>query len=174
MSTHSKEKIVRRMEEVTDAVSDMNRAMQATPNQKVEAQTKLDEFKKKFPDAQYLTPTARIPTSGIKVPELEKQRDYLHEYVVGVFESQMVGQFLEFFKDGLPGDDYCRWRIPVNKTIGIPRHVAQHLSKNLSWKEMKPLRGSQEPQSFEADDMMTPFSNFETKRRGTFHPINAF
>lgn len=170
----TREKIVRRMEDVTEAVSDMNKAMASTPEKKVETQTKIDSFKKKFPDATYIKPTTEIPTSGIRHPEWEKQRDYLHEYVVGVFESQLVGASLDFFLTGLPGDPYCRWIIPVNKTIGIPRFVAKHLSTNLCWKEMKPLGRNNEPQAFYDDEMTTPFSKFETKRRGTFHPINAF
>ncbi len=169
-----KKKIIRRTEEIAEAMGDMTKAMEKARSDRTEVQSKISEFKKKFPDAVYLEPAARIPTSGNRHPEWEKQREYLHEYVVGVFESQLVGTQLDFFLTGLPGDDYCRWKIPVNKPVGIPRFVAQHLNKNLCWKEMKPLRGSQEPQAFESEDMMAPFSNFETKRRGTFHPLNAY
>jgi len=170
----SRNKIVRRMEEVTAAVGDMNKAMNKTDEQKTETQLKIDEFKKKFPDALFLKPATEIPTSGVRHPEMEKQREYLTEYVVGVFESQMITGALDFFLTGLPGDPYCRWKIPVNKTIGVPRFVAQHLSKNLAWKELKPMGRGNEPQAYYEEDMMTPFANFETKRRGTFHPINAY
>ena len=169
-----KQKIVRRTEEITEAVGDMNRAMANVQATKAERQLNIDEFKKKFPDAIYLEPAVRIPTSGVRHPEMEKQRDYLHEYVVGIFESQLIQGHLDFFLTGLPGDDYCRWKIPVNKPIGIPRFVAQHLAKNLSWKEMKPMGRGNEPQAYYEEEMMNPFTNFETKRRGTFHPINAY
>lgn len=162
------------MEEVTEAVNDMHRAMASTPEVQTEKQVKIADFKKKFPDAKYLEPAVRIPTAGVKHPKWEEQREYLTEYVVGVFESQMISSELDFFLTGLPGDDYCRWKIPVNKTIGIPRFVAQHLSKGLCWKEMKPLGRGNEPVPFYEEEMMTPFANFETKRRGTFHPINAY
>ena len=170
----SRNKIVRRMEDVTEAVGDMNKAMNKTEDQKTETQLKIDAFKKKFPDAIYIKPATEIPTGGVRHSEMEKQREYLHEYVIGVFESQMIMGALDFFLTGLPGDPYCRWKIPVNKTIGVPRFVAKHLSTNLAWKEMKPMSRSQEPQPFSEDDMMAPFGNFESKRRGTFHPINAY
>lgn len=170
----SKDKIIRRTEEIAEAVAGMNDAMKRAKESSEEKTLKISEFKKKFPDAIYLEPAVRIPTGGIPHPEWEKQRDYLHEYVVGVFESQLVGGALDFFLTGLPSDDYCRWKVPVNTTVGIPRFVAQHLSKNLSWKEMKPLGRGNEPQSFYEEEMMAPFGNFITKRRGTFHPINAY
>lgn len=170
----SKDKIIRRTEDIADAVNGMNEAMAKTPQARVDAQLKISEFKKKFPDAIYLEPATRIPTAGVKHPEWEKQREYLSEYVVGVFESVNVGGKLEFFLTGLPGDDYCKWVIPVNKPVGIPRFVAQHLNKGLSWKEMKPLGRDNEPVPLYEEEMMAPFNKFETKRRGTFHPINSY
>lgn len=169
-----KKMIIRKTEEITNAVSDMKRAMDKTPEAKVEMESKISSFKKKYPDARYIEPKHRIPTKGIRCPEKDKQKDFMHEYVVGIFESAIIGSTLSFWKDGLPGDDFCMWEIPANKPIGIPRHVAKHLSENLSWKEMKPLGRDNEPQAFYEEDMVIPFTRFETKRRGTFHPINAF
>lgn len=170
----SREKIVRRTEEIADAVHAMNAAMERTPEKEIEKTSKVTEFKKKFPDAVYLEPAVRIPTGGIKHPEMEKQRDYMHEYVVGIFESQIIQGKLEMFLTGLPGDDYCKWVIPVNKPVGVPRFVAQHLSKQLAWKEMKPLGRDNMPKDYWEEEMMTPFAQFEYKRRGTFHPINSY
>lgn len=174
MSSDTTKKLIRRTEDLSEAVNGMNKAMERTPESKVEAQSKISDFKKKFPDAKYIEPATKIPTGGIRHPEWEKQREYLTEYVIGVFESQLVGQQIDFFLSGLPGDDYCRWVIPVNKTIGIPRFVAKHLSTQLAWKEMRPMGRGNEPAAYYEDEMMAPFANFETKRRGTFHPINAY
>lgn len=170
----SKDKIMRRTEEIAEAVAGMNEAMKRAKETTEEKTLKISEFKKKFPDATFIEPAVRIPTGGIPHPEMEKQRAYLHEYVVGVFESQLVGGMLDFFLTGLPSDDYCRWKIPVNKPVGIPRYVAKHLSEKLAWKEMMPLGRDNEPQSFYEEQMMAPFAKFITKRRGTFHPINAY
>ncbi len=167
-------KIIRRTEEIADAVGDMHKAMSKAESAKEERQLTISNFKKKFPDALYIEPAVRIPTGAKPVEEMEKQRAYLWEYVVGVFESQFVGQVLDFFKDALPGDDFCRWRIPVNRTVAIPRFLAKHLQTGMSWKEMKPLGRDNPPQDFYEEEMMTPFARFETKRRGTFHPINSY
>lgn len=169
-----KEKVVRRVEDIANAVGDMNEAMKKTPAREQERLNRVTEFKKKFPDAAYLEPAVRIPTQGNKHPEWEKQREHLHEYVVGIFESQMIQGKLEFFLTGLPGDEYCKWSIPVNKPIGVPRFVAQHLSNNLGWKEMKPLGRDNQPKDLYEEEMMEPFGKFEYKKRGHFHPINAY
>lgn len=174
MTNDATKKIIRRTEEIGEAVNDMNKAMASTPEKRVDAQERISNFKKKFPDAKYIEPSVRIPTGGIRHPEWEKQREYLHEYVVGIFESQLIVGKIEFFLDGLPGDDYCKWDLPVNKPIGIPRYVAKHLNKNLCWKEMKPLGNNRDPQAFQDGLETTPFQEFETKRRGTFQPLNAY
>jgi hypothetical protein len=170
----SEKKLVRKTEDFCNAVNDMNAAMEKTEEKEAEKTSKVTEFKKKFPDAIYIEPKTRIPTQGIRVPELDKQKDYLNEYVVGIFESQIISGNLAFFLTGLPGDDYCQWVIPINKAIGIPRFVAKHLSQNLGWKEMKPLGRDNQPKDYYDEDMMTPFTQFEYKKRGHFHPINAY
>ena len=167
-------KIVRQMGDIQDAVNDMTKAMASTPERESEKNLQISEFKKKFPDAIYLTPSTKIPTGGIPHPEFEKQREYLWEYVVGIFESQMIMGKLEFFLTGLPGDDYCKWSIPANKPVGVPRFVAKHLEKGLGWKEMKPIARTQDPQAFNDEDICKPFEQFEYKKRGNFHPISAY
>lgn len=170
----NEKKIVRKAEDICNAVNEMNEAMARTPEREAEKVCKISEFKKKFPDATYLEPAVKIPTAGNRHPEWEKQREHLHEYVVGIFESQMIQGKLEFFLTGLPGDDYCKWVIPVNKAIGIPRFVARHLEKGLGWKEMKPLGRDNIPKDYYEEEMMEPFSKFEFKKRGHFHPLNSY
>lgn len=170
----SKEKIVRQVEDFSNAVQDMRNAMNKTPEAVSERQMKVTSFQKQFPDALYLEPKHRIPTKGVRNSEKDKNKDYLHEYVVGIFESQLVGSKLTLWKDGLPGDDFCMWEIPVNRPVGIPRFLAQHLSKELKWKEMLPLGRNNEPQAVYDEEMMKPFERFVEKRRGTFHPINSY
>ena len=177
MSTATKEKLVKRVEDIADAVNDMHKAMESTPEVIDERKVQLTAFQKKYPDAKFIEPVQKIPTGA---PHCKAYHDrhgsleYLKEYVVGIFESQMVGATFSFDLGEIPGEDYCRWTIPVNKPIGVPRYVAKHLSSHLAWKEMKPLGRNQEPQAFNEEDVTKPFENFETKRRGTFHPINSY
>jgi len=170
-------KIVRRLEEVTEAVADMNRAMATTPEGESEKKLTISEFKKKFPDALYLEPIQKIPTGAPRNPQYEKVHgslEYLMEYVVGVFESQMIGGNLKFDLAEIPGVDYCRWEVPVNKPVGVPRYVAKHLQKGLGWKEMVPLGRDNEPTAFYEEEMVKPFQKFVHKKRGTFHPIESY
>ena len=170
----NKERIVRKTEDMVNAVSDMRQAMQRTPEKVADSKIKMTEFQKKHPDVLYIEPKTRIPTQGNKHPELEKQREYLTEYVVGVFESEMINGQLDFFKTGLPGDDYCQWVIPVNRPVGVPRFIAQHLAKGLGWKEMKPLGRGNEPKAFYEEEMTKPFEEFVYKKRGHFRALNEF
>lgn len=169
-----KQKIIRKTQDFENAVQDMQKAMDATHEELPEQINKVTEFKKKFPDAIYLEPITRIPTQGVKHPEFEKQREYLCEYVVGMLESRDIIGEIKFYLAKIPGDDYCQWRVPFNKAVGVPRFVAQHLQKAGSWKEMKPLGRDNPPQEHYEENMMTPFNKFETKKRFHFHPINSY
>lgn len=169
-----KEKIIRRTEDVVNAVSDMRQAMERTPERISESKIRMTEFQKKHPNVTYLEPVHKIPTQGNKHPHFEKQREHLTEYVTGVFESEMIQGKLDFWLTGLPGDDYCNWVIPVNKPVGVPRFVAQHLAKGLGWKEMKPLGRGNEPQAFYEEEMTRPFEQFVYKKRGHFRALNEF
>lgn len=170
----SKEKLVKATEEMVHAVSDMRKEMDKVQETSQEKKMEIDDFKKKYPNARYLEPALKIPTRAKKVDEMEKQRSFLTEYVVGIFESELIMGTFDFFLTGLPGDPFCKWSIPVNKAVGIPRFVAKHLEKSLGWKQMKPLGKDNPPQEFYEEEMMTPFSRFEYKKRGTFHPINSY
>lgn len=173
----SREKLVKRVEDLSDAVNDMHKAMANTPEVIDERKVQMTEFQKKYPDVKYIEPSMKIPTGGARCPKYHERHgslEYLKEYVTGIFESQLVGATFTFDLGEVPGEDYCRWTIPTNKPIGLPRYVAKHLSTHLAWKEMKPLGKNQEPQAYSDDEITKPFENFETKRRGTFHPINAY
>ena len=178
MSAQPKDKMVKRVEDLCDAVNDMNRVMQEVPSVfEEEKKVQMTAFQKKYPDAIYIEPIQKIPTGGAKCKAYHDRHgslEYLKEYVVGVFESQLVGATFSFDLAEIPGEDYCRWKIPVNKPIGIPRYVAKHLTTHLAWKEMKPIGQNQDPQAYDADEVTKPFQNFETKRRGNFYPINAY
>ena len=66
-----KQKIVRRTEEIAEAVAGMHKAMEKSKVDTIDKQTRLSEFQKKYPDALYLEPANRIPTGGIPHPERE-------------------------------------------------------------------------------------------------------
>lgn len=171
----SKEKIIRKTEEFADAVSEMNKVREMPMATSVELKAQITEAQKKDPSVKYLEPSIRIPTGGKRHPEAEKQREYMWEYVKGVYENMMVGgEGISFYLTGLPGDDYCRWDVPANKPVALPRFVAQHLSKGLQWREFKPLERNQEPHAYQENDMMKPFENMIIKKRGTFQPLSAY
>jgi hypothetical protein len=172
----TREKAVRRAEDFEEAVRGMKEAGSRQEEQvDVELTAKISTKDKREDGILYLEPAIRIPTGGNKHPEMEKQRSYLYEWVKGVYENKLIGgEGIEFFLTGLPGDDYCLWKIPANRPVALPRYVAQHLSKGLQWKEPKPLAATQEPRAYHDYEIMRPFEDVVVKKRGTFSPLNAY
>ena len=177
MSAVAKTKLVKQVEDLSNAVNDMNKAMEMTPSKEEEKKIQMTAFQKKYPDVRYIEPAQRIPTGGMRCPKYHEKNgslEYLTEYVTGIFESQIVGATFSFDLGEIPGEDYCRWTIPTNKPIGVPRFVAKHLSTHLAWKEMKPIGQNQDPPAHHPEEVTKPFQNFEIKRRGTFNPLSAY
>lgn len=172
----SREKAIRRAEDFEEAVRGMKEVGAAQKEHvDVELTTKISSKDKREDGVLYIKATIEIPTGGVKHPEMEKQRDYLYEWVKGVYENKIIGgEGIEFFLTGLPGDPYCLWKIPANRPVAVPRFVAQHLSKGLQWKEPKPLAATQDPRVYHDYQIMAPFEEMVTKKRGTFTPLNAY
>lgn len=172
----TKQKAVRSMEELETAVRGLREAGSVQEeNVSVELDAKVSSKDKREAGILYLEPVTRIPTGGKKHPEIEKQREYLYEWVKGIYENKIIGgEGIDFWLGVIPGDDYCRWKVPANRPVALPRFVAQHLSKGLQWKEPKPLAPTQEPRAYYDHEIMTPFEDVIIKKRGTFSPLNAY
>lgn len=67
-----------------------------------------------------------------------KERNYMHERVVGVFENrELIGEAKPFWINAFPGDDYEQWILPTNVPISIPRYIAKHLNENTKYTVFK-------------------------------------
>jgi len=174
----SREKVLRRTEEFSSAVNDMHKMHEQPGEAQVELKAQITDAQKKDPNVLYLEPVHRVRTGVQKDPKMEEKNGYLREYVTGVYENMIITgepQDLWYNPPELPGEDYCCWKIPANRPIAIPRFLAQHLSKNLRWKEPKPLAVNQDPTVVHQHEIDKPLSiQTITKKRGTFSPLNAY
>lgn len=173
----SREKLVRKVNDFEDAMTGMKVQDASGQAAEVEPQAKLSSKEKQSDGIPRIQPSYRIPVGPVKNKYTQETYEYLWEYVAGMYENMLqIGSGISFnyVDERLPGDDYCRWDIPANKPIKIPRFLAQHLSKNLAWKEMKPLAKNEDPKAVEDYEITKPFQDFIVKKRGTFQPLSAF
>jgi len=173
----AKQKTVRKMEDLSIALASMKVEDASGQAKQLDPQSKLTSAEKNKSQIPRLEPSVRIPVGPVKNKPKDGVKEYLWEYVAGVYENALqIGSGISFYynDERLPGDDYCRWDIPANKPIQIPRFLAQHLSKNLAWKEMKPLDRQSELPQCQDHEITKPFQEFVIKKRGTFQPLSAF
>ena len=119
------------------------------------------------------------PTRSIKVTcktplreERRRERDYMWEYVTGVFENRFsIGEAITVWNNPFPGDPCSEWIIPANKTISIPRWLARHLNTR-SYVEFKfrerPIAKGMENQFMEV------FEADKINHRTTFMQVDLY
>ena len=173
----AREKFRRNVEDLEKAMSGMKIEDASGLAKQADPQSDITRSQKDETNIPHIKPSVRIPVGKVANKFDEKTYNYLWEYVAGVYENALqIGSGISFFFNDarLPGDDYCKWDIPANKPVKVPRFIAQHLANNLAWKEMKPLAKQQDPKPFHPEDMTAPFNDFVVKKRGTFQPLSAF
>lgn len=111
-----------------------------------------------------------------QISEQEKrERDYMWEYVEGIFENRaLFGETLSFWMNPYPGDPYAEWTVPCNIPVSVPRWVAHHLNtrKYVTFKS----RDKNVAMS-EANNPNVISANFEPSeviQRTTFMPLRAY
>lgn len=105
--------------------------MQNAPVKEVAPQTEITKGQFMREDAPRITPVHAYPSrGGTKKPEQDGLRRKAWEYVRCICENlECPGEDLDFWlKPPLSGEDCNNWKIPVNKVVMIPRHVAEHLA----------------------------------------------
>lgn len=104
--------------------------MNKAPVLELEPQTKLSSREANKADAIHLKPLRSINS---KEPFNEKYRAEHTEawkYVRCIVENnEIIGEAIELWTKRFAGDSAHFWRVPVNKPIYLPRHLAQRLSE---------------------------------------------
>lgn len=112
----------------------------SAPVQEVEPQTRLSTREANKMDAAYLKPIRSISRTNFQNSKIDsrtfwdeknrKARDEDWEYVKCIVENyEIIGEAVEVWTAKWGCDPAHFWRVPVNKPIMIPRHLAKQLSK---------------------------------------------
>lgn len=112
-------------------------ACDSVPKAEQDAQTKLSKKELSTNDGIYLKPERSIgpsphPKTGEKEKFNEKFRteyEFKMEYVPFIAENkEIIGEAIELWTKPYPGIDAQFWKIPVNKKVYGPRHLAERIS----------------------------------------------
>lgn len=130
----------------------------------------------------YMEPVKKLTGFGELPERLKKEHAHDWEYVLAIFENQIVrGEPIKFWFKKYPGDPDCMWEIPANRPVYMPRMIAKHLSG-----EKDSVTGMQamvyhtfdyiqKPDTqWKKDDFTHTFQAIGTHYRGTCRAVGAF
>ncbi len=106
--------------------------MNEAPKQEVEAQTKLSAKDIAKSNDIYLKP---IKSLGVGQKEkfnekFRKDHEFATEYVQFVAENkEIIGDDIEIWTKPFPGMNCEYWRVPTNKPVWGPRHLAEQITR---------------------------------------------
>ena len=144
------------------------------PSMEMEQQTKMSSREVNKYDAPYIKPIRSIARpsggkDGAKVYWDEKnraQRDRDWEYVKCVCENnEIIGEQIELWSAKWGCDPAHQWKIPTNKPVWIPRHIAEQIQQC----KYHRLRMEDRPTSTDGD--MTYYGSMSVDR--TIHRLDA-
>lgn len=152
-----------------------------------EAEAQLTTKQKAAADGvRYIEPKKKLQAFGTLKAEWKKKRDHDWEYVLGMFQSEVINgrsssEPKSFWHCKWPGDSDCWWEIPVNVPVYVPRMIAFYLSGE---KDVDTGMESMKYHTFDyverptpywkPDDFTHQFAPTGTHYRGRFVPIGVF
>lgn len=123
-----------------DQMKDFNPLNVSAPVEERDPQTKLSTRQATQMDAPYIKPIRSINRTNFKNDKVDsrtfwdeshrKLHDEDWEYVRCIVENyEIIGEAVEVWTSKWGCDPAHFWRVPVNKPIMIPRHLAKQLAK---------------------------------------------
>lgn len=106
-------------------VDQMNKA----PVLEMEPQTKQSTRELNKQDAVHIKPIRSINSKEPFNEKYRQEHTKAWEYIRCVVENnEIIGEAVELWTKKFPGDSAHFWRIPVNKPVFLPRHVAERIA----------------------------------------------
>lgn len=104
-------------------------AMKDAPLKELAPQVKISKEALEKTDAPKIVPCLTRAANGKKKSEQDALRKRAWEYIKVIAENnEVIGEDIEFWhKPMIAGEDLHFWKIPVNKPIYVPRHIAEHI-----------------------------------------------
>lgn len=107
-------------------VDNMNRA----PIQEVEPQTKMSQKDMEKSTETYLKPIKSISSHEKFNQKFLEKWNFAKEYVRFVCENrEIIGEAIDLWTKPFPGVPAEEWKVPVNRPVWGPRHLAEQLRR---------------------------------------------
>lgn len=124
------EKVEQQFEKFDNEIKDMTLdRMNSAKKLEEEPQTKLSEKEiEKFKEI-YLKPFRSISSKEKFNEKFREEYNFATEYVRFIAENkEIVGETIELWTKPFPGMPAQEWKVPVNKPVWGPRHLAERLT----------------------------------------------
>jgi hypothetical protein len=104
--------------------------MNEAPKQEVEPQTKLSSKDLEKSKDIYLKPLRSIMSKEKFNEKFRKEYEYAKEYVNFIAENrEIIGEDIELWTKPFPGLPAELWKVPTNKPVWGPRHLAEQIKR---------------------------------------------
>lgn len=104
--------------------------MNEAPKQEVELQTKLSSKEIEKSKDIYIKPVRQLASREKFNEKFRKEYEFATEYVCFIAENrEIIGEEIELWTKPFVGMPAQLWKVPVNKIIWGPRHVAEQIKK---------------------------------------------
>lgn len=106
--------------------------MNMTPKKDVEPQTKLSQKDIEKSNDIYLKPLVTISCMEKFNEKFRPDYEFAIEYVQFIAENkEIIGETIELWTRAFPGVAAQFWKVPVNKPIWGPRHLAEQINRKV-------------------------------------------
>lgn len=106
--------------------------MNMTPKKDVEPQTKLSQKDIEKSNDIYLKPLVTISCREKFNEKFRPDYEFAIEYVQFIAENkEIIGETIELWTRAFPGVAAQFWKVPVNKPIWGPRHLAEQINRKV-------------------------------------------
>lgn len=132
------DKVEKQFQEFDSQVKEMTLdRMNTAPQKEVEPQTKMSQADIEKSKEIYLKPRRSIGSREKFNEDYRKEYNFAIEYVRFIAENkEIIGEDIELWTKPFAGMPAEEWKIPTNKPIWAPRHVAERLT-NCKYHRMK-------------------------------------
>lgn len=125
------DKVQKQAEDFEQNLKDMTLdRMNMAPKQEVEQQTKISQKDIEKSTEIYLKPERSVSSRDKFNENYRKQYNFAQEFVQFIAENKtIIGEAIEIWTRPFAGMPAEFWRVPVNKPVWGPRHLAEQIKK---------------------------------------------
>jgi hypothetical protein len=126
------DKVQEQFDSFSESVKEAQLNVNAAPVVETEQQTKISNREAQAANAPFLKPERNFPCKMAFNEKFRARWEHDKEYVRAIAENnEIIGEAVEVWTKPYAGVPYEFWRVPVNKPVMIPRHLANQLASRM-------------------------------------------